>query len=99
MFDQLVVSGEMQKTHKPWAVTLSAIVQTIILGVMILIPLIYTEALAQGHAEHLSGRARAAASASSAAADREGHQSAEDHQHSEDDRAHGDPEEHCRGEG
>jgi protein TonB len=48
MFDQLIVSGEMQKTHKPWAVTLSAIVQTIILGVMILIPLIYTEALPQG---------------------------------------------------
>src|SRR5580658_2085862 len=45
MFDQLVVSGEMQKTHKPWAVTLSAIVQTLILGVMILIPLLYTEAL------------------------------------------------------
>lgn len=48
MFDQLVISGEMQKTHKPWAVTLSAIVQTIILGIMILIPLIYTEALPKG---------------------------------------------------
>ena len=48
MFDQLVVSGDMQKTHKPWAVTLSAIVQTVILGVMILIPLIYTEALPKG---------------------------------------------------
>jgi protein TonB len=48
MFDQLVVSGEMQKTHRPWAVTLSAIVQTVILGVMILIPLIYTEALPKG---------------------------------------------------
>ena len=48
MFDQLVVSGEMQKTHKPWAVTISAIVQTLILGVMILIPLIYTEALPKG---------------------------------------------------
>ena len=48
MFDQLVVSGEMQKTHKPWAVTLSATVQTIIIGVMILIPLIYTEALPKG---------------------------------------------------
>src|SRR5580658_2083119 len=48
MFDQLIVSGEMQKTHKPWAVTLSAMVQTIIIGVMILIPLIYTEALPKG---------------------------------------------------
>jgi protein TonB len=48
MFDQLVVSGEMEKTHKPWAVTLSATVQILILGVMILIPLIYTEALPKG---------------------------------------------------
>ena len=48
MFDQLIVSGDMEKTHKPWAVTLSAIVQTLILGVMILIPLIYTEALPKG---------------------------------------------------
>jgi periplasmic protein TonB len=48
MFDQLVVSGEMQKTNKPWAVTLSALVQFVILGVMILIPLIYTEALPKG---------------------------------------------------
>jgi protein TonB len=48
MFDQLVVSGEMQATHKPWAVTLSAIVQVLILGVLILIPLIYTEALPKG---------------------------------------------------
>jgi protein TonB len=48
MFDQLIVSGEMEKTHKPWAVTLSAIVQTLILGVLILIPLIYTEALPKG---------------------------------------------------
>ncbi len=48
MFDQLVVSGEMEKTHKPWAVTISALVQIVILGVMILIPLIYTEALPKG---------------------------------------------------
>jgi periplasmic protein TonB len=48
MFDQLVVSGEMQKTHKPWSVALSAIVQSLILGVLILIPLIYTEALPKG---------------------------------------------------
>jgi len=48
MFDQLVVSGEMEKTHKPWAVTISALVQVVILGVMILIPLIYTEALPKG---------------------------------------------------
>jgi len=45
MFDQLVVSGASNKTHKSWTVTLSAIVQLGILGVLILIPLIYTEAL------------------------------------------------------
>src|SRR5580693_8821504 len=48
MFDQLIVSGDMQKTHKPWAVTLSALVQIVILLVLILIPLIYTEALPKG---------------------------------------------------
>jgi protein TonB len=49
MFNQLVVSGAHQEgTHKPWAVALSAVVQTVILGIMILIPLIYTEALPKG---------------------------------------------------
>ena len=45
MFDELVDSGEKKRTNKPWTVVLSAIVQTMILGVLILIPLIYTEAL------------------------------------------------------
>lgn len=46
MFDQLVVSSvHGNKTHKPWAVALSAAVQFLILGILILIPLIYTEAL------------------------------------------------------
>jgi periplasmic protein TonB len=48
MFDELVVSGDIQKTHKPWCVVLSATVQAAIVGVMILIPLIYTEALPKG---------------------------------------------------
>jgi periplasmic protein TonB len=48
MFDDLVVSGATKRTHKPWTVALSAIVQTIILLVLILIPLIYTEALPKG---------------------------------------------------
>jgi protein TonB len=49
MFDQLVVSGaHMDKTHKPWAVAMSATVQFVIVGIMILIPLIYTEALPKG---------------------------------------------------
>lgn len=46
MFDQLVVSGAKGiKTNKPWTVVLSGVVQVLILGVLILIPLIYTEAL------------------------------------------------------
>jgi protein TonB len=46
MFDDLLESTvEKKKTNKGWAVILSGIVQTVILGVLILIPLIYTEAL------------------------------------------------------
>jgi protein TonB len=46
MFDELLEStSEKKKTNKSWSVLLSAIVQTTILGVLILIPLIYTEAL------------------------------------------------------
>jgi protein TonB len=45
MFEHLVVSGNKVETQKPWSVLLSAIVQSLILGVLILIPLIYTQAL------------------------------------------------------
>jgi protein TonB len=46
MFDELVDSGPTRKgTHKPWTVAVSALVQAAMLGVLILIPLIYTEAL------------------------------------------------------
>ena len=45
MFDELVVSGHAQKTHNPWSVARSAAVQATILGVMVLIPLLYTEVL------------------------------------------------------
>lgn len=46
MFDDLVESSVLRKkTHKPWAVVLSAIVQAVVLGILVLIPLIYTEAL------------------------------------------------------
>jgi periplasmic protein TonB len=48
MFNDLVVSGDTKRTHKSWTVALSAIVQSVILGVLILIPLIYTEALPKG---------------------------------------------------
>src|ERR1700733_8590046 len=45
MFEHLVVSGNEVETHKPWSVVLSAMVQSLILGVLVLIPLIYTQAL------------------------------------------------------
>ncbi len=49
MFDQLVVSSAHgSKTNKPWTVAMSAIVQALIVGILILIPLIYTEALPKG---------------------------------------------------
>ena len=49
MFDDLVVSSANPKrTNKPWTVVLSAIIQAGILGILILIPLIYTEALPKG---------------------------------------------------
>ncbi len=49
MFDQLVVSSvQKNRTNKPWTVTLSALIQVAIVGIMILIPLIYTEALPTG---------------------------------------------------
>jgi periplasmic protein TonB len=45
MFNELVVSGDQARTHKPWSVALSALIQATILGVLILIPLLYTEVL------------------------------------------------------
>jgi len=49
MFDQLVVSSsKVNKTNKSWTVALSTTVQLVIVGIMILVPLIYTEALPKG---------------------------------------------------
>ncbi|HUA01713.1 MAG TPA: energy transducer TonB [Candidatus Aquilonibacter sp.] len=45
MFDQLVVSSNQIKTHKSWTVGVSAAIQLVLVFVLILIPLIYTEAL------------------------------------------------------
>src|ERR1041385_4060580 len=46
MFEELVESAAVKKkTNTSWAVTLSIILQSLVLGVLILIPLIYTEAL------------------------------------------------------
>jgi protein TonB len=46
MFEEMVVSSPTsKKTNKPWTVMLSMIIQCAFLGILILIPLIYTEAL------------------------------------------------------
>jgi periplasmic protein TonB len=46
MFEDMVVSGASSiKTNKPWTVVLSMVFQVFFLGILILIPLIYTEAL------------------------------------------------------
>src|SRR5579863_8097772 len=46
MFDDLLESTVVKKkTNKSWTVLISTIVQATILGVLVLIPLIYTEAL------------------------------------------------------
>src|SRR5271169_4938863 len=48
MSDELIVSGntaEMQHTRKPWSVGLAVIIQSAILGAILLIPLIYTQSL------------------------------------------------------
>jgi len=46
MFDELVESAAVKKkTNTSWAVTVSIVFQSVCLGVLILIPLIYTQAL------------------------------------------------------
>ena len=46
MFEDMVVSSaNPSKTNKPWTVVLSMVFQVVFLGILILIPLIYTEAL------------------------------------------------------
>src|SRR5499425_560543 len=46
MFEEMVVSSQTnKKTNKPWTVVLSMVIQVSLLGILVLIPLIYTEAL------------------------------------------------------
>src|ERR1700694_4687927 len=46
MFDEMVISSpNPKKTNKPWTVAVSMLCQVAFLGILILIPLIYTEAL------------------------------------------------------
>src|SRR5438309_4302642 len=46
MFEEMVISSpNPKKTSKPWTVFLSMVFQVVFLGMLILIPLIYTEAL------------------------------------------------------
>jgi protein TonB len=46
MFEEMVVSSQVnKKTNKPWTVVVSMLLQLMFVGILILIPLIYTEAL------------------------------------------------------
>src|SRR5271166_4361884 len=45
MFEEMVVSTSMKKTNKPWTMIVSMLFQVLFLAILILIPLIYTEAL------------------------------------------------------
>jgi protein TonB len=49
MFHELVVSGvRPSKTHKRWTIAVSALAQSALWGILLLVPLIYTEALPNG---------------------------------------------------
>ena len=49
MFPELIVSGmRPSTTHKRWTITISALAQAALWGILILVPLIYTEALPKG---------------------------------------------------
>jgi periplasmic protein TonB len=45
VFNELIVSGKSHKARKPWTVAASAAIQVAIIGALVLVPLIYTEAL------------------------------------------------------
>src|SRR5271167_4578570 len=45
MFEEMVVSTSQKRKTKPWTFVLSMIFETLFLAILILIPLIYTEAL------------------------------------------------------
>lgn len=45
MFEDMVLSGKTKATNKPWTVVVSMLAQALLVGILILIPLIYTEAL------------------------------------------------------
>jgi periplasmic protein TonB len=45
VFNDLIVSGKSHKARKPWTVAVSAAIQFAIIGALVLVPLIYTEAL------------------------------------------------------
>ena len=75
MFDQTFVDGTA-KTRKPWTVLLSFLGQCALIGVVILIPLIFTDTLPRAAADQLPGgpaatAASATPSAPGAAQDRE----------------------------
>ena len=69
MFDDLLESTVVKKkTNKGWSVVLSGIVQALILSILILIPLIYTEALPKAMLSTLLNRPASSSASSSPAA-------------------------------
>ena len=64
--DSLIESGGKLKTKRGWTSIVSFAIQMGIIGVMVLIPLIFTEALPKGQDDCFSGGPPAAATASSA---------------------------------
>ena len=72
MFDDLLEStSEKKKDNKGWGFVLSGVVQALILGILILIPLIYTEALPEGDALDSAHRPAASSATASPAATHE----------------------------
>ena len=45
MFEDLVECGAKKRTRTPWTIAVSFVLQCLVLGILILIPLIYTEAI------------------------------------------------------
>jgi hypothetical protein len=65
MFEQTFVDG-VGKTHKPWTVLLTFIVQTIAVIIMIIIPLLFTDALPEDAVDQFSGGASSPTSSATA---------------------------------
>ena len=74
MFDQTFVDG-VGKTNKSWTVMLSFTIQIVIIGVLVILPLIFTDVLPQAQLVRCCGAGAPAASSSASSSDtRQSHQ-------------------------